>query len=290
MTKTENGATGLPVVGNTKQRVSPSIHWVFTLNNYEKEELDYLIEFMGNGSIEKYMMQEEIGENGTPHIQGYISFKKKCRPLETIKLKRIHWEKCNNIEASINYCRKEESRNGKQWTNIKEKKELKILKPKDLYKWQLDILDIVNKEPDDRTIYWIWEDVGGAGKTQFCKYLIHHHKAALIAGKSNDCKHGIICYEQLNKEYPELVIYDVPRCNMDYVSYDTLECIKNGLFFSGKYETAQVMFNSPHVFVFSNEPPNLGKMSMDRWVIIDIGINQAPAPNSEGGLDLILTD
>jgi len=50
-----------------------------------------------------------------------------------------------------------------------------------------------------------------------------------------------------------------------------LESIKNGLFFSGKYESTQVVMNSPHLIIFANEPPDKSKMSADRWHIVRIG-------------------
>ena len=46
-----------------------------------------------------------------------------------------------------------------------------------------------------------------------------------------------------------------------------MEAIKNGCFFSGKYESGMVRFNSPHILVFANEPPERTKLSQDRWCV-----------------------
>lgn len=66
---------------------------------------------------------------------------------------------------------------------------------------------------------------------------------------------------------PKIIIIDIPRYNMDYISYGGMEEIKNGCFFSSKYEGGMVLMNSPHVIVFANQPPDEGMMSKDRWKV-----------------------
>ena len=39
-----------------------------------------------------YAFQEETGEQGTPHLQGIISLKKKMRDTEFNLPSKIHWE------------------------------------------------------------------------------------------------------------------------------------------------------------------------------------------------------
>lgn len=62
----------------------PAKRWCFTINNYTQEEIDY---FEGDDLASKAtcgIFGREVGENGTPHIQGYIEFRTKIR-LSTIK-------------------------------------------------------------------------------------------------------------------------------------------------------------------------------------------------------------
>lgn len=251
--------------GNTKSKqVSPSKHWCFTLNNWNDKEKDMILDICSNGS-KSYVFQAEVGSEGTPHLQGYIELKTKDRPKGLFGIDRIHWEVCRNPKASILYCCKSDTSTGERWTNIKLPKPLKIIT--DLYEWQEDIVKIIDVDPDDRSIYWFYESVGGIGKTQFCKYLCSKYNALILSGKGSDCKFAIIKYEEKYGYYPEIIVFDIPRCMNDYVNYDCLESVKNGLFFSNKYESAQVIMNSPHILCFSNQMPDTGQMSKDRWII-----------------------
>lgn len=78
----------------------------FTLNNYTKEEEENLISKL---KYEYLIFGKEIGENGTPHLQGYVEFRGSKR-FDTLKKfnSRIHWEarKGKQFQA-IEYCKKD---------------------------------------------------------------------------------------------------------------------------------------------------------------------------------------
>lgn len=265
MTK-KNSSNSSTEDGNTKhpQQVAPAVHWCFTLNNWTEPEKDDILLVCSNSS-KKYIFQGEVGEQGTPHLQGYIQFNKKVRPKGLFSIDRIHWEKARNIEASIAYCKKEDSATGLLWTNIHFPKPLKIIET--LRPWQAYIDKIIQGEPDDRSIYWFWEEKGNIGKSAFCKYVCSKYNAICLSGKGSDCKYGIVKYNETKGYYPEIIIFDIPRSNIEYISFEALESIKNGLFYCGKYESQQVIMNSPHIICFANSTPDRSKMSEDRWKI-----------------------
>jgi len=249
--------------GNTKQ-ISPSRHWVFTLNNYTKDNINLLME---HSSIEQLSMQEETGESGTPHLQGYLKFKTKRRPLGIFKEFKAHWEKCKNVKASIEYTQKAETRTGKVYLRgVRRIRSLKCLKYDELYPFQKEIVDIVEQEPDDRTIHWYWEEIGNIGKSALVRYLVIKHQALLVSGKGADIKYLI----SQQAQPPDIIIYDIPRTAEGYVNYAALEEVKNGVFCSSKYESKMCVINPPHIICFANFEPNFGAMSQDRWKITNL--------------------
>ncbi len=111
------------ILCRTKKQRQSYRAWFMTLNNYTKEDIDTLTQPRTN--LLKYIFQEELGKNGTPHLQGSFYFKNAIG-LKTLKElnSKAHWEKAKNWEACINYCSKKESRNGKIYRKgIKEKRD-----------------------------------------------------------------------------------------------------------------------------------------------------------------------
>lgn len=254
--------------GNTNSRPFPTkrdtqrVYWCFTFNNYSNVET---LETIFKGFCQWYVFQEEIGANGTPHLQGTICLKTKQRLSELKHIDpAIHWEPTKAVKASILYCTKKETSTGRVFSHgIELPEELESDKP---YGWQLKVMDIIKEKPDKRTIHWFWEPNGNVGKTSLCKHLVINHNALMLTGKSTDMYHMISKFPNKRK----LFIIDVPRSTQDYINYGAIEQMKNGLIFSGKYEGSQLVFNCPHVIVFANEPPNLSMMSADRWNIVHI--------------------
>lgn len=253
--------------GNTKHlpRIATSLYWTFTLNNFTNEEFITLKKEICLYCLD-YRVQEEVGETGTHHLQGYIHSKKRIRPMETFSNKRIHWEKCRNPSASRDYCCKEDTATGNYI--IDKEEPLDLIQPD--RPWQLEILGFIKDKPDYRTIHWYWDPIGNTGKSAFTKYLCAKHSALCVSGKSGDCKYAIVQYKETEKIYPKIIIFDIPRTNIDYVNYEAIESIKNGCFFSGKYECRQVIMNCPHVIIFANSKPEIHKLSQDRWNIVQI--------------------
>lgn len=255
--------------GNTSQaseRISASKNWCFTLNNYEQKDIDEIIKIMA--PLGTYIFGEEVGENGTPHLQGFVCFDNKSRPMEKFRNKRIHWEKTyGNLEQNIKYCSK--------GINIKTNMDIEEplidpLKGKKYYDYQQEIINLLKQDPDERTIYWYYEEKGKTGKSSFIKHiLINNRQASLVSGKGADIKYNLLNQLEERKNI-KVVFIDVPRVSQDYVSYSAMEEIKNGMIVSGKYESRTKLINPPHLIVFSNAPPDTEKMSEDRWVIKEI--------------------
>ena len=264
MNNSSNSSNETGIVGNTKQ-LSPAKNWCFTVHNYTENDIN---EFNSSNSSNFLIFSEERGKSGeTPHLQGFISFTKKCRPKNLFSNNTIHWEKAKgNKEQNIKYITKE---GGTYYINGEKILPLKIIN--DLYDWQQNIVNICKNDPDDRTINWIHESEGNKGKSALCKLLCAKYGALLLSNKASDMKYGIVKYHEKHNKYPKIILIDIPRSvDLQYLSYTGIEEIKNGCFFSSKYECDMVLFNSPHIFIFSNEKPTISELSTDRWNIINI--------------------
>lgn len=99
------------------QRKLPSVsrYWVFTINNYSETELEVLkADFSDNDKTIYAIIGIEVGQGGTPHIQGYAEFRKRCGILaakETFQgLERAHLEiRRGSRKQAIRYCKKDGS-------------------------------------------------------------------------------------------------------------------------------------------------------------------------------------
>jgi len=109
----ENGNTDVSLSSHSTAYSSMVKHYCFTWNNYNGSNIcTFLLELKKHCS--KYVFQEEQGESGTPHLQGYLCLKVKNRitALKKIFDTQIHWEVCRNVEDAIKYCQKEDTRVG----------------------------------------------------------------------------------------------------------------------------------------------------------------------------------
>lgn len=254
-------------IGNTMEGSSARnqlYRWQFTLkagepDSYSPEELFWLMKDF----CKEFVFQLEKGESGYLHYQGVISLKNK-EYRDTVKnlfgRKDIHLEPVADKKKLEKYCMKEDTRVSGPWsihsTWIKT-----ITSFRD---WQMDLIEKLKIEPDDRKIVWYSDPEGGAGKTQMAKYLAVHHKAIVLTnGRTQDLAYCI-------KTDTKIVVLNFSRSNEDHINYGAIESIKDGLLFSGKYESCTKVFNSPHVIVFANSMPCIEKMSKDRWEIIEL--------------------
>ena len=243
----EGGNTKLPLP-TRKTQIPPAIRWCFTLNNYTEADISSIVPNI-NEHCRCAIVGKEVGESGTPHLQGYIEFKLKKRPISIFGLKSIHWEKAKGSkDDNYNYCSKD--------LNICYVKGFKLppttIKRSDFYPWQEAMVALFEKpcKWDDRTIYWRYGDVN-IGKTQFAKWLCVHLNAVVIGGQA---KHMLA---QVQKQ-PAPIYIILLSYGDEMVSYRAIEQIKDGLFTSsfGCDNNSMEVMDAPHIIIIGNEPPD----------------------------------
>lgn len=227
----------------------------------------------------KYVFGKEIGDEGTPHLQGAVKFKTKQRFTAVKKLfgDKVHWEKMRKPwKNSVIYCTKEMAGDwSKVYGNIPEASRYKPWEKRCMEKvyknpvwraWQQNVIDIVDGEIDPRKIYWFWEPEGNSGKSYLTKWLFMNYRCIVGGGKKADVFNQVLKHYEANSEADiQLILLDIPRSAQKYCSYAAVEELKNGFVNASKYEGGVFSFNCPHVIVFANEEPAYEEMSMDRW-------------------------
>lgn len=261
---------------DVKKRENPAIGWLFTYNNYPKNYFEeVMVPVFQEHEVKIYVCQEEEGELcGTPHYQGWVKFNSKKRWSQFKLNKEIKWiRQKGSDKANIIYCSKDKSCVGTRWSfGVKVPKPIRRVNYNELYPWQAKVACWFDEPCDhySREINWFWEKKGNVGKSYLCKYFVDNTKCIVLSGKSTDIFNGLKSYIDEHGEGPDIVIIDCPRSLTDYISYSAIEKIKDGLLYSGKYEGGMLRFNTPHIICFSNEMPEIEKMSADRWNIIEV--------------------
>ncbi len=251
--------------------VHPRVWWKIVIGKQEIEFRAICAVFTHLGK--KFVFQEELSPEGFEHYQCLIQLKRKTRKAKLIKdlATRLHCEVVNisaspSDEAFSEYYSKLETRvNGPWSTGFSDipSEPVKVLEYASMYGWQKEVYDQLKEEPDDRSIFWYWDPQGASGKTALAKSIVLNFGAFIFRGKSSDIANRIIQMPTA----PKICIMNVSRSMEQYVSYQAIEEIKDGMLESGKYEGGQKIFNPPHVIIFANFPPKREMLSEDRWKV-----------------------
>lgn len=234
---------------NTKCSVQ-FVNWSMTIpgNLFDKKLMFQLLKEYGK----KFWFQLEQGEQTDyKHFQIFISLKTKQRRNELQNLfgRGIHVEPMIAYSALIEYCTKADTRLEGPWTHEDTciPDSIKLIEPKG---WQLECIKIANEVADDRKIHVFYSKECGMGKTQIAKYLAVKIPKTIVLGaaKANDLAHAISKIGD-----PNLIVFIYPKyIEAEQFSWPTIEQAKDGMIFSGKYESKNCLFNSPHIFIFAN--------------------------------------
>lgn len=159
--------------------------------------------------------------------------------------------------------------------------------------WQRAVLEMLGawegetwvwKKADDRRVTWIYNEAGNAGKSCFFKYLEWKHPdvEGVPLGTATQIK-TYVADDKAKRAY----LLDLPRCQGTQESqrdvFSALEAIKGGNVKSAMYGKKHKLFmKPPHVLVISNDVPDLGLCSKDRWEIFSLaGLNEPLVPMTQ---------
>lgn len=90
--------------------MSRAKHWCFTLNNYTSEEYRKIVDYLNSDHCIYGVVGKEVGESGTPHLQGYVSCRIRLtlRSIKVLLSDRAHFEtKRGTPYEAAEYCKKD---------------------------------------------------------------------------------------------------------------------------------------------------------------------------------------
>lgn len=259
--------------------------------------------------IKDFSGQLEIGtDNGRPHYNLSIKTSAKIKPYILLReLSGILYNvnKCNSIsidpthnyESLKIYCLKDETRSNLIATKYYPSRVSKVLSEylKELKNnpdlglahqvkrmFQRILYALLDSEPNRRDINFIFNPLGGAGKSVTADYIsLNPDFKALLAPQLASPERWVTAlidqieqFFNIHGFYPKTIVVDLTR-NEDNTEvehlYSKLENIKNGRLdstFYGKFK--RIRFKPPHVVVFTNNVPNLSALSQDRFKLFSI--------------------
>lgn len=131
-----------------------------------------------------------------------------------------------------------------------------------LLDWQKLAIDTLLAQ-DDRKVLWCYGTKGEEGKTFLGKYIKFNYNAFYCrGGKVSDVNHAY--------NYEDIIVFDFTRDSKEFINYTNIEHFKDGMIWSGKYESQMKITNNCKVIVFSNQEPDREKMSKDRWEVMKL--------------------
>jgi len=132
--------------------------------------------------------------------------------------------------------------------------------------WQRVIVSELTQEYDGRTVVWVADSLGGAGKTGLCRHLLLTRTDVqyVTGGKGADIAYVV-------SEKCRVLLLDLPRQAEGKISYAIIEQAANGMIFSPKYESRLKIMLPIRVYIFANWLPDLSQLSADRWDVRSLG-------------------
>lgn len=216
---------------------------------------------------DRFVVGDEIGEGGTPHLQCRFVFKTE-KTIQTLR-NQFGAKKGHEVHFTpthvrdFNYCEKE-GRFYRSWEGPISKFVDLALRP-----WQEDFIKKF-KATDDRTVLVVYDPYGNNGKTWLSKFMQATRQAQYVPPLSEAQDLMAFALEKQAHGY----VFDMPRSDtikQKKGMWSAVEQIKNGYLYDKRYKYRDTWTEPPKVAVFCNDLPEPNLLSFDRWQVYKLG-------------------
>lgn len=236
-----------------------------------------------NKIAKKWKFQRELSTTGYDHFQGTFTLIKKNRKHTLLDLLKNHdlvpfqhLEPVSNngVKMAWNYVMKADSRTDGPWTDQENSVKYIPRQYRDitLWEWQ-NLIEKMHNEFNTRIINFVHDRNGCNGKSTIAALMALLH-GALVLPPINDAQQLLqsVCDILSSRECrtPGTIFVDLPRCaskeKMNGI-FAAIETLKNGFSYDVRNHYREWWFDSPQIWVFSNDECPVNNMSADRWVL-----------------------
>lgn len=221
-------------------------HFLFTLNNPSDEEITYIKSLNDDDRVTTLVCQEEVGKEGTKHLQFAISYKNP-RTFSAVKkdFKRAHIEFGKNKWAIMNYCQKKDTATGnnvikKGLTNTviataplltsKEEEIIRKIEASLSNKYKKIEYVKTNKIKKYKLIKWA---------------LVKYNDVCFVKGSPKQIERGIYRWLAMNKHNPEIIIID----DHSEINKDLLDQLEEGIVYNHDISHTMI-FDTKKILLF----------------------------------------
>lgn len=235
--------------------------------------------------FKKFVFQKEAGkESGYVHwqIRGSLWKKQRRDPARNLVNQVLnifdtgdyYCEPTSNAAAltgNMFYVMKEDSRLEGPFSDKDQVAYIPRQYRVNLYPWQQAILNTAD-EFDPRTINLVVDPEGNHGKSILTGYAqckgYYSFPTSLDANRLQES----VCDILMSREdrEPKLIFFDIPRSQNKKALgalFSAIEVVKSGIVCDTRYSFKQWMFDSPQIWVMTNEDLDLKLLSSDRWKV-----------------------
>lgn len=227
----------------------------------ERESIEevYLLQWMLDNDIHKWIIAKETGNDGYKHWQVRMNTRYDFDELKKA-FPKAHIEQASDVydyeTKEGNYIRSDD--------NV-EQLQARFGELRNNQKSIIRNLDGQN----DRCIDVIIDPYGNTGKTWLARHLYQKGKGFYVPPTITDAR-ALIQYVANGYKGEPIIIVDIARStkwtNALYVAVETL---KDGLVYDARYKTTVRDIHGCKVLVTCNVSPKLDKLSRDRWRLFD---------------------